>query len=109
LQLVFDHLVDVTEPICQAIDSTKADMTIFDSSGIEAFVTENNPKYANRIIKQLKVYAKAHGFDKSYDPYKAAYSSMSSHASANPEIKQLYINGHSAMSSSLALSPTVSV
>ena len=36
-------------------------MTIFDSSGIEAFVTENNPKYANRIIKQLKAYAKAQG------------------------------------------------
>ena len=65
-QLVFDNLVDVTEPICQAIDSAKADMTIFDSSGIEAFVTENNPKYANRIIKQLKAYAKAQGFDKSY-------------------------------------------
>ena len=69
-------------------------MTIFDSSGIEAFVTENNPKYANRIIKQLKAYAKTQGFDKSYDPYKAAYGSMPSHASANPEIKQLYINGH---------------
>ena len=55
LQLVFDNLVDVTEPICQAIDSAKADMTIFDSSGIEAFVTENNPKYANRIIKQLYI------------------------------------------------------
>ena len=54
LQLVFDNLVDVTEPICQAIDSAKADMTIFDSSGIEAFVTENNPKYANRIIRHLK-------------------------------------------------------
>lgn len=94
LQLVFDNLVDVTEPICQAIDSAKADMTIFDSSGIEAFVTENNPKYANRIIKQLKAYAKAQGFDESYDPYKAAYGSMPSHASANPEIKQLYINGH---------------
>ena len=51
LQLVFDQLVDITEPICQAVDSAKADMTIFDSSGIEAFVTENNPKYANRIIK----------------------------------------------------------
>lgn len=36
LQSVFDHLVDVTEPICQAIDAAKADMTIFDSSGIEA-------------------------------------------------------------------------
>ena len=94
LQLVFDKLVDVTEPICQAIDSAKADMTIFDSSGIEAFVTENNPRYANRIIKQLKAYAKAQGFDNSYDPYKAAYGSMPSHASANPEIKQLYINGH---------------
>ena len=94
LHLVFDKLVDLTEPICQVIDSAKADMTIFDSSGIEAFVTENNPKYANRIIKQLKAYAKAQGFDKSYDPYKAAYGSMPSHASANPEIKQLYINGH---------------
>ena len=59
LQSVFEHLVDLTEPICQAIDSAKADMTIFDSSGIEAFVTENNPKYANRIIKQLKAYAKS--------------------------------------------------
>ena len=94
LQLVFDNLVDITEPICQAIDSAKADMTIFDSSSIEAFVAENNPKYANRIIKQLRAYAKAHGFDKSYDPYKAAYGSMLSHASTNPEIKQLYINGH---------------
>ena len=94
LQVVFDDLVDLTEPICQAINSEKADMTIFDSSGIEAFVTENNPKYANRIIKQLKAYAKAKGFDESYDPYKAAYGSMPSHAGANAEIKQLYINGH---------------
>ncbi len=94
LQAVFDNLVDLTQPICQAIDSAKADMAIFDSSGIEAFVTENNPKYANRIIKQLKAYSKAMNFDKNYDPYKAAYSSMPSHASANPEIKQLYINGH---------------
>ena len=63
LQTVFDNLVDLTEPVCQAIDSVKADMIIFDSSGIEAFVTENNPKYANKIIKQLKAYAKAMNFD----------------------------------------------
>ena len=94
LQTVFDKLVDLTEPICQAIDSAKADMTIFDSSGIEVFVTENNPKYANRIIKQLKAYAKSMGFDKNYDPYKAAYGNMPSHAASNPAIKQLYINGH---------------
>ena len=70
------------------------DITIFASSGIEAFVTEYNPKYANRIMKQLKAYAKAKGFDESYDPYKAAYGSMPSHAASNTEIKHLYVNGH---------------
>lgn len=68
-------------------------MTTFDSSGIEVFITENNPKYANKIIKKLMAFAKAPGFDRSYDSYKAAYVSMP-HASANPEIKQLYISGH---------------
>ncbi len=87
LQLVFERLVDITEPICQDLDFEKAAMTIFDSSGIEAFVTENNPKYANRIIKQLKTYAKAMNFDKNYDPYKAAYKSMPSHAASNPQVK----------------------
>jgi hypothetical protein len=94
LQSVFENLVDLTEPICQAIDSAKADMTIFDTSGIEAWVTENNPKYANKIIKQLKAYAKANHFDSNYDPYKAAYGSMPSHAAANDQIKQLYVDGH---------------
>ena len=94
LQSVFDTLVDLTEPVCQAIDSSKADMTIFDSSGIEAFVAENNPKYANRIIRQLKAYAKSMGVNENYNPYAAAYKSMPSHASANPEIKQLFVNGH---------------
>ena len=60
-------------------------MTIFDSSGIED---------ANRIMKQLKAYAKFKGFDDSYNPYKVAYASMPSHSSANPEIKQLYIDEH---------------
>lgn len=94
LLLVFENLVDLTEPICRAIDFEKAHMTIFDSSGIEAYVTENNPKYANRIIKQLKSYAKAMNFDNNYDPYKAAYASMPSHASANKDVKQLYVDGH---------------
>jgi len=91
---VFEKLVDLTEPICQEINSSLASMTIFDSSGIEAFVTENNPKYANTKIRQLKAYAKAMNYSPSYDPYKVAYSSMPSHAAANPEIKQLYIDGH---------------
>lgn len=94
LQSMFDNLVELTEPICQRIDSAKASMLLFDTSGIEAWVTENNPKYANRIIKQLKAYKKSKGLDDSYDPYKAAYGSMPSHAAANPAIQQMYINGH---------------
>ena len=91
---MFDRLVDLTEPICQHIDKQKASMLLFDTSGIEAWVTENNPKYANRIIKQLKAFKKVNGLDDSYDPYKAAYGSMPSHAAANPAIQQMYINGH---------------
>lgn len=94
LQSMFDRLVDLTEPICQKIDSHKASMTLFDTSGIEAYVTENNPKYLNNIIKQLKAFKKANHLDASYDPYKAAYASMPSHASANPAIQQMFINGH---------------
>jgi len=94
LQLMFDHLVDLTEPICQKIDTRKASMAIFDTSGIEAWVTENNPKYANKLIKQLKVWKKTFGFDDNYDPYKAAYNKMPTHSAANPAIKQMFINGH---------------
>ena len=94
LQAMFDHLVDLTEPICHCIDTQKASMILFDTSGIEAWVTENNPKYANRIIKQLKAFKKAKGMDDSFDPYKAAYGSMPSHAAANSAIHQMYINGH---------------
>lgn len=94
LQSMFDHLVDLTEPICQNLDPALASMTIFDTSGIEAWVTENNPKYANRIIKQLKAFKKSHNLDDSYDPYKAAYGSMPTHAASNQSIQQMYINGH---------------
>ena len=94
LQSVFDNLVDITEPICRNIDSNLASMLLFDTSGIEAYVTENNPKYANRIIKQLKAYARSNNFNSSYDPYKAAYAAMPTSASSNHEVKQQYINGH---------------
>lgn len=94
LQSMFDLLVDRTEPICQSIDASKASMLLFDTSGLEAWVRENNPKYMTRIIKQLKAFNKANGLDDSYDPYKAAYGSMPSHAASNPAIQQMYINGH---------------
>lgn len=94
LQLFFDSLVDLTEPILHKIDAQKASMAVFDTTGLEAYVTENNPKYANQKIRQLKAWTKTMGFDKSFDPYKAAYGSMPTHACADAEIKQQYLNGH---------------
>lgn len=41
LQSMFDHLVDLTEPICQKLYPVLASMTIFDTSGIEAWVTSS--------------------------------------------------------------------
>ncbi len=94
LKTMFDNLVDLTEPICQDIDSKLASMTIFDTSGIEVYVQENNPKFINALIKKLKAWKATKGLDDSYDPYKAAYGSMPTHAEADPAIKQMYINGH---------------
>lgn len=88
---MFYQLVDFTEPICQAIDSSLAQMLTFDTSGIELYVTENNPKTLNCLIRKLKVFYKD---NPKVDPYKMAYGLMPSQAAASPDAKQLYINGH---------------
>ena len=54
LQSMFDHLVDITEPICQHIDSNLASMSIFDTSGIEAWVTENKSEIRKPYHKTVK-------------------------------------------------------
>ncbi|MFV0464661.1 MAG: transposase [Lachnospiraceae bacterium] len=91
MEQMFQEMVNYTEPICQAMDSTLAQMLTFDTSGIELYVTENNPKTLNALIKKLKVFYK----DKpEADPYKMAYGLMPSQAAACPDAKQMYINGH---------------
>lgn len=91
IELMFQNMVDFTEPICQKIDSALADVLTFDTSGIELYVRENNPKILNALIKQLKTYYK----DKpEVDPYKMAYGLMPSQAASCPDAKHLYINGY---------------
>lgn len=41
LQMFFDFLVDLTEPILHNIDADKASISVFDTTGLEAYVTEN--------------------------------------------------------------------
>lgn len=91
LELIFSKIVDYTELICQSINSTLASIITFDTSGIELYVKENNPKYLNTLIRQLKTYYK----DKpNVDPYKMAYGLMPSQAAPSSDAKQMYINSH---------------
>lgn len=91
IELMFQKMVDYTEPICQAIDKSLAQMLTFDTSGIELYVTENNPKTLNSLIRRLQSFYK----DKpDIDPYKMAYGLMPSQAASCPDAKQMYINGH---------------
>lgn len=58
IELMFQQMVDYTEPICQQIHSSLAQILTFDTSGIELYVTENNPKTLNALIRKLKAYYK---------------------------------------------------
>jgi hypothetical protein len=88
---MFDKLVEITEPICREIDAKKADYLIYDTTGIEAYVTENNPKFLNTKLNQAKKLAKK---NPNLNPYSLVYSLLPETAEANPSVKQQYINGH---------------
>ena len=80
IELMFRRTVDFTEPLCQLIDSGLSQLT-FDTSGIELFVTENNPKTLNSLIKKLKAFYKD---NTEVDSYKMAYVLMPSSAASSP-------------------------
>jgi hypothetical protein len=93
LQEMFISLVDITEPICNKINPELAKMLSYDTSSIESYVTENNPKYLNSTINKLKTYYKFKGIDKSnVDIYRQAYSSLPKTASSDSSIRKMYAN-----------------
>jgi len=70
---MFQNMVDFTEPICQAIDASLANILTFNTSGIELYIQENNPKTFNSMIRRLKAYSKD---NPNIAPYKMAYGLM---------------------------------
>jgi len=88
---MFHNTVDFAESICQAIDASLANILTFDTSGIEQYVQENDPKTLNFLIRKLKAYYKD---NPDIDPYRMAYGLMLSQAACCPDTKQHYINGH---------------
>jgi len=91
LEIMFDRLVEVTEPICREMNSKKADYLIYDSTGIEAYVAENNPKFLNGKLLYAKKLA---GKNPDINPHALAYSMLPEISATNPLAKQQYINGH---------------
>lgn len=100
IALMFHQMVDYTEPICHTIDQSLARMLTFDTSGIELYVNQNNPKTLNSLIRRLKTYYKD---NPDVDPYKMAYALMPSQASSCADAKQQYINGHFCYADKFAL------
>ena len=88
---MFERLVELTEPICREISAKKADYLIFDTTGIEAKVSENNPKFFNTKLNQAKSLSKG---APAINPYQRVYSLLPSESATNSEIRQQYINGH---------------
>lgn len=88
---MFESLVELTEPICHSINEKKADYLIYDTTGVEPYVTENNPKFINSKLKQAKHISKK---DPDFNPYKGVYSLLPDTAAVNRDIHQQYINGH---------------
>jgi transposase len=100
LEQMFSSLVDFTEPICIEIDAALASTIAFDTTGIELYVKENNPKTVNALIKKLKAFYKNNS---TVDPYKMAYGLMPTHAEASFDAKQMFINGHFCYADKLAI------
>ena len=91
IEELFEKLVELTEPICRRMDAELADCLIYDTTGIESFVAENNPKFFNSKLNQAKYFAKK---NPEYDPYRGVYSLMPECAAANSDVKRQYVNGH---------------
>jgi hypothetical protein len=91
IEQMFYHMVDITEPICKEINEKKSGYSIYDTSGVEANVKENNPKFLNTKLDQAKKIAKT---NPGYDPHKGVYALLPETAQANPNVKHQYINGH---------------
>jgi len=87
---LFENIVSFTNPVISRISDKLSRTLILDTTGILANVRENNPKFVNSKIKQLKSF---HKKDKDFNPYSAAYHSLPKSASADSDIKLSYANG----------------
>jgi hypothetical protein len=112
IRMVFENFVDTTEPVCQALDPKKSGYLLYDTSGSEANVKENNPKFINSKINNAKKFAAK---NPEINAHALAYSQMPAVSETNPFVNQQYMKrtkfviGISATRTNSVLSPMDSV
>ncbi|MGO1528882.1 MAG: transposase [Senegalia sp. (in: firmicutes)] len=94
---LFHNLVEKTEDISKKINPFLSSILITDTTGFEAYVTENNPKFYQSQLKRSKAYSKflkKSNPDSVFDVEKYAQGQMPKHSISNPDAKLAYLNGH---------------
>ncbi len=97
LKDLFNRLVDITEVLSNEVNPFLAFILITDTTGFEAYVTENNPKFYQSLLRKAKTYAKKlakDNPDSTFDAEKYAQSQMPKAALSNTDAKLAYLNGH---------------
>jgi hypothetical protein len=99
LDLFLATLVDEINPLLEEYFNDLHKNLIVDTTGIEAYVTENNPKFLQTEVRKAKNYKKQLKStdpqkSKNFDHFKFAFGNMPKKASANSDIKFAYLNGH---------------
>ena len=94
---LFHNMVDSTEDLCISTSPFLASILITDTTGFEAYVTENNPKFYQSELRKAKKYFKVLSKkdpESTFDAEKFAQSKMPKAASSNADAKLAYLNGH---------------
>ena len=87
------NLVDTTNPMIKQIQPFLSSILISDTTGFEAYVTENNPKFYPSLLRTSKNLSKVID-DKDFDPEKHARSQCPKCAHSNPDITLSFLNNH---------------
>ena len=94
---LFHNMVDLTEDLCQSTNPFLASILITDTTGFEAYVKENNPKFYQSELRKSKAYSKVLQKEdpkSTFDAEKFAQGEMPKAAASNSDAKLAYLNGH---------------
>jgi len=94
IHLILDNLVSIVNSELVEIVPDSSRILIADTTGFEGYVTENNPKFFEALLKSAKAYEKTGKAPKNFDPIKYAQGKMPKEAGSNNDISLAYLNGH---------------